>query len=129
MSKRILLVEDDHTAGDALTYLLRRKGCEVAQVHGGEEALKEAARVKPDVILLDLKLAGAMDGYDVMRQLDQDPALTKVPVLIVTNYGMAQDVQKGLAAGAKEYLVKSDHSIQRIAEIAIRYAEASAKED
>jgi len=120
--KKALLVEDDRPAGFALMRALDRRGLEVIHVRKGEEALEAAAREKPDVILLDLKLAGTLDGLAVLAQLKAHPQLSTVPVLIVTNFGLPQDIEKGMAAGAAEYLLKSDHAVQEVAAKAETYA-------
>lgn len=125
--KKALLIEDDRPTGAALTHLLKREGMAVTHVRRGEDAFEAAASEKPDVVLLDLKLAGVMDGFAVLGQLKEHPLLSRVPVLIVTNYGLLQDIQRGLAAGADEYLVKSDHSIYDIAMKAKEYAENGRK--
>src|SRR5690349_2517285 len=108
MKKKALLVEDDRPAGEAFVYMLEKVGFEVRHVRKGEEALEAAEDLKPDVILMDIKLAGAMDGYAVMEELQRHPVLARVPVMIVTNLGLMQDIERGKASGAKEYLVKSD---------------------
>ena len=120
--KKALLIEDDKATGQALTHLLEREGLNVIHIRKGEQALETAMDEKPDVILLDLKLAGAKDGFSVLGELKRHPMLASVPVLIVTNYGMLQDVQKGMAGGAAEYLVKADHSIHDIVQKALSYA-------
>ena len=125
--KKVLLIEDDRPTGLALTHLLEREGLAVVHIRKGEQALETASLEKPDVILLDLKLAGAMDGFAVMEELKRHPQLALVPVLVVTNYGLLQDVQRGMALGAAEYLMKSDHSIHDIARKAAAYAEKSGK--
>lgn len=125
--KKVLLIEDDRPTGAALKHLLLREGMEVAHVRKGEDAYEAAIIGKPDVVLLDLKLAGAMDGFAVLDQLKAHPLLSRVPVLIVTNYGLIQDIRRGLAAGADEYLVKSDHPIHAIARKAAEYAAKGGK--
>ena len=122
MKKKALLIEDDRPAGEAFTYMLKKVGFEVGHVRKGEDALEAAVSLKPDVILLDIKLAGAMDGYAVIAELKKHPKLASVPVMIVTNLGLMQDIEKGKASGAKEYLVKSDWSIAEIADKAMAYA-------
>jgi CheY-like chemotaxis protein len=129
MKKKALLVEDDRPAGEAFTYMLEKVGFEVRHIRKGEDALEAAMGLKPDVILMDIKLAGAMDGYAVMAELNKHPVLSRVPVMIVTNLGLMQDVERGKASGAKEYLVKSDWSIAEIAEKAMAYANASKEEE
>ncbi len=126
MKKKALLIEDDRPAGEAFAYMLKKVGFEVAHVRKGEDALAEAERLKPDVVLLDILLAGAMDGYGVLAELKAHPLLARVPVLIVTNLGLMQDIERGKKSGAKEYLVKSDWSIKDIADLAMAYAEGKA---
>lgn len=110
----VLLVEDDPPAGEAMARLLKRRGCEVVRTRTGEEAVELASSRRPDAVILDLKLAGRMDGYGVLESFKKDRRLSAVPVVIVTNYGLLQDVARGLASGADDYLVKSDHSIYEI---------------
>ena len=123
MKKKALLIEDDRPAGLACVYMLEKQGMDVVHVRRGEDALEAAVRMKPDVILVDIRLAGEMDGYAVIDELKNHPLLAPVPVIIVTNYGLLHDIKRGKASGAKEYLVKSDWSIRQIAEKAAAYAE------
>jgi len=122
MKKKALLVEDDRPAGEAFVYMLEKVGFTVEHIRKGEDALEAAVATKPDVILLDIKLAGAMDGYAVIAELKKHPVLARVPVMIVSNLGLMQDIERGKASGAKEYMVKSDWSIAEIAEKAMVYA-------
>lgn len=123
MKKKALLIEDDRPAGEAYIYVLEKHGMEVAHVRRGEDAMEAAERLRPDVVLLDIRLAGEMDGYAVIEEFKKHPFLKHVPILIVTNYGLIQDVARGKASGAKEYLVKSDWPLIDIAEKALAYAE------
>lgn len=120
----VLLVEDDYPAGEAMAHLLKRRGCEVVRTRKGEEAVELAFSRRPDVVILDLKLAGRMDGYGVLGAFKKDSRLASIPVVIVTNYGLIQDVARGLASGADDYLVKSDHSIYEIIERVMRHVPA-----
>jgi two-component system CheB/CheR fusion protein len=120
--RKVLLIEDDRPTGEACVYMLEKLGMQVEHVRRGEAALEAAERFKPDVVLLDIRLAGEMDGYAVLAELKRHPILAAVPVLIVTNYGLIQDIERGKAAGAAEYLVKSDWSIRDIAAKALAYA-------
>lgn len=125
--KKALLVEDDRPSGEACVYMLEKLGMKVVHVRKGEDALEAGERLKPDVLIVDIRLAGEMDGYAVIEEFRKHPFLATVPVLIVTNYGLMQDVEKGKASGAKEYLVKSDWSIRDIAAKALAYAEGADK--
>ena len=126
---KALLIEDDQPTEEAFTYMLEKVGFEVGHAWRGEDALEAAETLKPDVILLDIKLAGEMDGYAVIDALKKHPFLARVPILIVTNFGLMQDVERGKAAGAEEYLVKSDWSIREVAEKALAYARKEKDSD
>ncbi len=123
--KKVLLIEDDRPAGFALVRALEKHGLQVVHVRRGEEALEVASLEKPDVILLDLKLAGTLEGLPLLGQFRAHPQLRAIPVLIVTNFGLPQDIEKGLAAGAVEYLLKSDHAVQEIVAKTESYADRS----
>lgn len=114
MGKKIMIVEDDLPAAAALAHVLRREGCEVRTFRDGEAALQAIEQDAPDAIALDVKLSGAIDGHAFLRLL-QDIRKPAPPVLFVTNVGLPQEVEKGKATGAVDYLVKSDHSVQDIA--------------
>jgi len=114
--KRILVVEDDPPSLAALKHILERHGLDVAAARSGEGALLAIAAEKPDLVALDLKLAGSMSGYDVLERLKKDPAGAKLPVVIISNFGLQQEVERGRAYGVADYLVKSDHSIHEIAD-------------
>jgi two-component system OmpR family response regulator len=117
---RVLLIEDDPPAREALSHLFRRHGCEVDHARTGEEGILLVEKAGPDVIVLDIKLAGAMDGYAFLERLKAKPDAWRTPVVIVTNYGLQHDVERGRISGAKEYLVKSDHSIHEIVDRVLR---------
>jgi two-component system alkaline phosphatase synthesis response regulator PhoP len=123
MKKKALLIEDDRPSGEALVYMLEKQGMGVEHVRRGEDAIEAAEKFKPDVILLDIRLAGEMDGFRTIEEFMRHPLLARVPIMIVTNLGLIQDIARGKASGAKEYLVKSDWSIREIAEKARQYAE------
>ena len=126
---KALLIEDDQPTEEAFTYMLEKVGFEVGHAWRGEDALEAAEKMKPDVVLLDIKLAGEMDGYAVIAVFKKHPLLAGVPILIVTNFGLMQDVERGKAAGAEEYLVKSDWSIREVAEKALSYAQKAKGAD
>src|SRR5699024_1655640 len=96
---RILLVEDEESYSDPLTYQLTREGFEVRAVADGAEALVEFARNEPDLVLLDLMLPG-MSGVEVCRELRRT---SSVPVIMLT----AKDSEVGgLAVGADDYVTR-----------------------
>ena len=109
-TKKILIVEDDAAAAEALAYLLGKRGYEITVVATGEEAVERAAVLKPDLCVIDLKLAGDIDGYETIRRLRALPQ-GGCPMVIVSNYGLPQEIQRGRDASTADYIVKSDTSV------------------
>jgi len=105
MKAKILLIEDNEQNRYLATFLLERSGHEVVQAGSGPEGLSLAARVHPDLILLDIQLPG-MDGHAVARALKSDPALRAIPIVAVTSYAMVGDREACIAAGASGYIEK-----------------------
>lgn len=79
----ILVVEDDPTISAILRIFLEDSGCRIVVAEMGEEAVRLAHEVKPDLITLDLALPD-MDGIEVLRQINVDADLAHVPVVVVT---------------------------------------------
>ena len=100
----ILLVEDDHLMADMYSYQLEREGYQVDVVGDGRQGLDAIRSRHPDLVLLDLRLP-VMEGFEVLGNLAGDPG--RPPILILSNYGDAGMVNRGLALGARDYLVKS----------------------
>ena len=101
----ILVVEDDDSILELITFHLKHSGFAVDQTFTGEEALERAFVTQPDLILLDLMLP-AMSGLEVCASLKNDMATRGIPVVIVSARGADTDVIAGLEAGADDYIVK-----------------------
>jgi DNA-binding response OmpR family regulator len=114
--KKILLIEDDVPTVHALTYVLKRRGLEVVAARSGEEAWRRLGEEKPDLLAVDLKLVGLMSGYDLIAKLRQDPAAARLPVIIISNFGLQPEIERGRSYGVADYIVKSEHSIHEIAD-------------
>jgi PAS domain S-box-containing protein len=102
---RVLLVEDNVDAADALAELLRMWGHEVEVVHDGASAVAKAGEARPDVVLLDIGLPG-MDGYQVAGALRALPHLQGALLVALTGYGQEADRKRSAAAGFDHHLVK-----------------------
>jgi two-component system CheB/CheR fusion protein len=102
---RVLVVEDNPDAAQALGQLLQMWGHRVRIVHGGPAALEAALDFRPDVALLDLGLPG-MDGYEVARRLRDQPATTATVLVALTGYGQPEVHERSRAAGMDHHLVK-----------------------
>lgn len=110
-TKKVLLVEDDQFLSSLLKNRLSKDGLEVVHARDGQEAISLLATNKDvKVILLDLILP-KKSGFEVMEAIRQDPELQGAPVIIVSNLGQPEDVQRGQELGAAEYFIKAKTSI------------------
>jgi two-component system, cell cycle response regulator DivK len=116
MSKRILVVEDHEDNRQILRDLLGASGFEIIEAHDGESAHPIAAKEKPDLILMDIQLPG-LDGYEATRRIKADPALARIPVIVVTSYALSGDEEKAREAGCDDYVAKPYSPRQLLAKI------------
>ncbi len=102
----VLFIEDDPTVAQMYKLKLELDGYHVDMAKDGEEGLKLAHDLKPDIIFLDIRLP-KMDGFAVLEQLRSADDTRQIPVVILSNYGERELVERGLKLGALEYLIKS----------------------
>jgi len=102
---RILVVDDEEDLLELVRYNLTKEGYDVACVASGEEALKAARKLPPDLIVLDLMLP-AVDGLEVCRRLKADARTREVPIIMLTAKGEEGDMIAGLERGADDYIAK-----------------------
>ena len=105
LGSRVLLVEDEINIFEAISFLLSRDGWEVSGHGNGATALREIARLNPDVLVLDVMLPGR-SGLDILRDLRGQPETADLPVLMPTAKGQSKDRDLALALGANAYLTK-----------------------
>lgn len=110
---RVLVVEDEESYSDALSYMLRKEGFEVAVAQTGTEALETFDRTGADLVLLDLMLPG-LSGTEVCRTLRQK---SNVPVIMLTAKDSEIDKVVGLELGADDYVTKPFSSRELVARI------------
>jgi len=103
---RILIIEDDAFLSDIYVTRFQRAGFEVYVASDGREGIAAAQEEKPDVILLDIVMPH-MDGFEVLRELRSDPSLAKTKIILLTNLGQQEDVEKGMKEGADAYIIKA----------------------
>ena len=119
MSK-ILVVEDDRFLRELIIKKLSQEGFEVDFAVDGEDGLTKIKEGKPDIVLLDLILP-TIDGFEVLRKLKEEDIVPSLPVIILSNLGQREDIEKGLSLGAADYLVKAhftpDEIVQKIKSI------------
>ena len=110
---RILVVEDEQSFSEALSYMLRKEGFEVALAATGPDGLEEFGRAGADLVLLDLMLPG-LSGLEVCRQLR---ATSDVPVIMLTAKDAEVDKVVGLEIGADDYVTKPFSARELVARI------------
>lgn len=103
--KLVLVVDDEKDILQLIKYNLEREGFKVETASDGNEALRKANEVKPDLILLDIMLPGK-DGYEVMKSLNQNEKTAGIPVIFLTAKSAEFDEVLGLELGADDYIVK-----------------------
>ena len=105
MSQRVLAIDDDAEVLDFVRRSLANEGFEVIGAADGASGIESAATVSPDIVLLDLTMPD-MDGFDVLEALQQNPATSQIPVILLTVAASVEDLVKGLDAGADDYVTK-----------------------
>ena len=103
---KVLFIEDDPAVAEMYKLKLELDGYTVTVARDGEEGLQMATDSPPDIIFLDTRLP-KMDGFAVLERLRSAERTAGVPVIILSNYGERELVDRGLKLGALEYLIKS----------------------
>ncbi|OHA65223.1 MAG: hypothetical protein A3D64_02345 [Candidatus Wildermuthbacteria bacterium RIFCSPHIGHO2_02_FULL_49_9] len=103
---KILIVEDDKFLRELVVQKLKEEGYEVSEAVDGEEGVKKIKEEKPDLVLLDIILPG-MDGFEALKRIKEDAAISAVPVIILSNLGQQEDVDKAAQLGAVDYMIKA----------------------
>jgi DNA-binding response OmpR family regulator len=102
----VLFIEDDPTVAQMYRLKLELDGYRVVMAKDGDEGLRMASELRPDIIFLDIRLP-KKDGFAVLEAIRSDAETQDIPVVILSNYGERDLVERGLRLGAQEYLIKS----------------------
>ena len=114
MIPKILTVDDSKMIRMMLTRLFSPYLCELYEAGNGEEALEVAGREKPNLIILDYNMP-VMDGVTMLRNLREDEALRKTPVILLTADSSAGLISTVARLGVRDYMTKPFHEEQLIA--------------
>lgn len=101
----ILIAEDSQTQAEQLSHYLRNQGYAVTVTRNGKQALASAVQTKPAMVITDVVMP-EMDGYTLCQEIKSLPALTGVPVVLLTSLSRPQDIVKGLECGADSFIRK-----------------------
>jgi CheY-like chemotaxis protein len=103
--KKVLVADDKATGRELVRTILETSGYEVHEAADGTEAVAEARRLAPDLIILDIHMP-QMDGYGVIAELRRDPRFAATPIIALTASAMMGDRERALAAGFTGYISK-----------------------
>lgn len=109
--QKILIIEDEKVLLQAIEKKLQHEGYSTVTAFDGEEGLQRAREEKPDLILLDI-LMPKLDGFGVLEALKKESL--NIPVIIISNSGQAVEIERALAMGIKDYLVKAEFNPEEV---------------
>ena len=112
---KILIIEDDRYISKMYQLKLSLEGYEVQVAENGREGVDKVKEFMPDIILLDI-LMPELDGFEVLKIVKGDDATKDIPVLIMSNLGQEDHVDKGMKLGAIGYIVKSQYTPSKVVE-------------
>ena len=102
---KILIAEDERDIRELVNFSLQFGGFTVVQAVNGAEAVEQAQKELPDLILMDVRMP-KMTGYEACRQVKATPELRDIPVVFLSAKGQEGEIQTGIDAGAEEYILK-----------------------
>lgn len=100
-----MIIEDEADAAELFAEMMRVNGYRVVKMSSSAHALRMLSREKPDVVILDIMMPD-ISGLEVLRYMQREPALSSIPVIIISAKSMPGDIKTGLEAGASKYLTK-----------------------
>ena len=118
----VLMIEDDSAVAEMYRLRLSADGYLVTIARSGEEGIQIARTQQPDLIYLDLRLPG-MDGFETLQRLRGSRETAEIPVIILTNFGRPEVVDRGFKLGVLEFLIKADTTPARLAESTGRWTQ------
>lgn len=113
IKKTVLIVEDDEFLRSLTAKRLEKEGFMVEVGVDGESGIAVAESKNPDLILLDLLLPG-LDGFEVLKKVKSNDALKTVPVIIFSNLGQKEDIEKAKTLGANDFLIKANFTLDDV---------------
>ncbi len=103
--KVIVAVDDDPFILDYLTRFLKQKGFQVISTTDPEKVVEMVIKEKPNLVISDIAMPG-IDGLTLLKQLKENPATKKVPLVLLTSSSRVEDITEGIGAGAEAYMHK-----------------------
>lgn len=113
MQTKVLVIEDDQLMAGLLAEKLAKSDFDVRLAGDGEAGMKELEKDLPDIVLLDLILPG-MSGFEILAKIKEDEKTKAIPVVILSNLGSREEIDRGLKLGAESYLIKANVLIEEV---------------
>lgn len=115
----ILVVEDDKLLGPAIEEVLTEHGYSVTLVRDGMAAMKALDEAHYSLMYLDIMIEGEINGYEVLRRVKlPDSAHRLLPVVMLSNFGQMNEIDRAMELGAMDYLVKANIDLEKVVEFA-----------
>ncbi|MEA1936921.1 MAG: response regulator [Patescibacteria group bacterium] len=112
---KVLIIEDDSYIMEMYKIKFAYSGFEVISASDGEKGLKILEKERPDIILLDV-IMPKKDGFSVLKEIKSKPAIKEIPVVLLTNLGQRENIEKGFELGAVSYIIKAHFTPSEIVE-------------
>lgn len=112
---KVLIVDDDPYIAEMYLIKFREAGFEVETASNGRGALERVQAFRPEVILLDIVMP-IYDGFEVLKRMKESGELDRTKVIILSNLGQREDIEKGLSLGAKDYIIKAHFTPSEVVE-------------
>ncbi len=123
---KVLVADDERNVRLSLVYILCDSGHDVIEAQDGFAAVQQAVQQQPDLILLDVMMPG-IDGFEVLRQLRENPATENIPVILLTALPPSEGEQDGMKLGVTHYISKpwNPEAVELIVRVALRGGESA----
>lgn len=112
--KKVFIVEDDEFLRSLNAKKLEDAGYAVSVAVDGVSAIQMIPAEKPNLIFLDLLLPGDKDGFDVLQEVKANPTTKDIPVIVFSNLGQTEDIEKAKSLGASDFLVKANFTLDDV---------------
>jgi len=113
--QKVLLIEDDPMLVDIYTTKLKSAGFETVSLDNTDKVFEVIDEEQPDIILLDIVLPH-VDGWEILRSIKQRGMQKPAKIIILSNLGQKEDIEKGMSLGADKYLIKAHYTPSEVVE-------------
>ena len=114
-AKKVLIIEDDEFLRSLAAKRLEKDGYVVSVAADGDSAVAKAEETTPEIILLDLLLPG-LSGFEVLEKLRAEDKFKTTPVIVFSNLGQKEDIEKAKTLGASDFLIKANFTLDDVAD-------------